>query len=84
MYKVSGGCEVMKRCHDCAYLSVDEHNVGFGRRSGRTEERYECTKHPDKEARKDWKKTYTACQFFREPKVKEIFVESDDGQLCFF
>ena len=85
MYKASGGCRVMKRCHDCKWLSVDEMSVGFGKKSGRTEERYECTHHPDKEARKNWKETFTACKFFEEPSEKTIYItESETGQLSFF
>lgn len=83
MYKLSGGCEVMKRCHNCAYLAEDFENRGFGRRTGRSASMYECRKHPDETARKNWKETYTACQFFEEVKEKTVFVESADGQLSF-
>ena len=84
MYKLSGGCEIMKRCHNCGYLKEDTEDRGFGRRTGRSVSMYACTRHPVAEAGKNWKETYTACQFFDEAGTKTIFVEASDGQLSFF
>ena len=79
MYKVSGGCEVMKRCADCRYLEEESEKVRFGK----THEFYRCMKHPDLDRTPDWKPTYTACHYHDEAKVRQIFTESETGQLSF-
>lgn len=83
MYKQSGGCKVMKRCHDCTYLAEDVESRGFGRRTGKSVSLYECRKHPDAEGRKNWKESYTACRYFSETNMKTVYTESADGQLSF-
>ena len=84
MYRISGGCEVMKRCHGCKYLVEDDESYGFGK-SRKVLEGYECTKHPVKGSGKNWKKEYTACGFFEEPSVRTVFAEErETGQLSFF
>ena len=80
MYRLSGGCEVMKRCADCGYLE----EASEGKQFGRERKYYSCRKHPDGERPPDWKPTYTACQYHTEAKVREIFVERENGQLSFF
>lgn len=84
MYKMSGGCEVMKRCADCGYLEADKENRGFGKRSGVTAESYRCSRHPVYEGSLNWKPTYTACHFHTEAKQRIAYTESADGQLSFF
>lgn len=84
MYRTSGGCTVMKRCHGCRWIKEDEERSGFGRRTGKTVERYECLKHPDDTGRKNWNKNYTACKYYEEPNVKTVYAEGTDGQLSFF
>ena len=87
MYRMSGGCNVKKRCHDCKWLNA----VARGEyvwKSGSTfkennETYFECGKHPDKEGRKYWKETYTACKYFEEPDLKEVYVTEENGQLSF-
>ena len=83
MYRMSGGCNVKKRCHDCKWLAKDEESYGFGV-SRKVLEGYECKRHPVEESGKGWKKEYTACKFFEEPNVKMIFAEErETGQLSF-
>lgn len=80
MYKLSGGCVVMKRCADCAYLEEETEAVRFGRKH----KCYRCKKHPAADRYPDWKPNYTACQYHEEASVREIFVERENGQLSFF
>lgn len=83
MYKMSGGCTVMKRCADCIHLKRDNAvslKDTFGKKSHK--EVYRCMKHPEY-MEHEWEPRSTACHYFSDTDLKDIFLEGDDGQLSF-